>query len=249
MQKLGFLLLFSILLSCSKTIHVANTKVSGYEMDDQTASPDQRIEALISPYRKELEKEMNQVIGEVSARMEKRKPESTLGNWVADVIQESASGHNGQKVDFALQNYGGIRVGSVSPGPITRGKVFEIMPFDNLISILELPGATVDSLVDRCARSGGWPVSKGLRFKIRNGKPFAVTIGGKPLDLDRTYRVAMPDYIANGGDRMDFLKGVPRFDMDYLIRDALIDFILAEQKAGRAIHAMLDGRIVIDDSE
>ena len=248
MKKLIFLLLFGALISCSKTIHVADTRVSGYEMDAGSASPDQHITAMIAPYKKELDKEMNQVIGEVSSRMEKRLPESTLGNWVADAIYTMALNHDaGDGIDFAIQNYGGIRIGSLSPGPVTTGMVYELMPFDNLISIMEMPGNIVDSLVHRFARSGGWPVSRELRFTIRDGKPVDVTIGGRPLDSDRTYQVAMPDYIANGGDRMDFLRGLPRNDMDYLIRDALIDFIKAETLEGRAIEGMLDGRIAILD--
>lgn len=249
MQKLLFFLVFSALVSCSRTIHVADTKVAGYEMDARSAAPDQRIDAIIAPYKLELDKEMEQVIGEVAVRMEKKKPESTLGNWVADVIHVMASKHSGgSKIDFAIQNYGGIRIGSISPGPVTAGKVFELMPFDNLISILEMPGVMVDSLVHRFALAGGWPVSGGLRFRIRGGQAVDVTIDGEPFDQDRTYRVAMPDYVANGGDRMDFLKGLPRTDLDYLIRDALIDFIRAETLEGRAVEGKLDGRIVsLDD--
>ncbi len=216
-------------------------------MDAQAALPDQHIETVIMPYKKELDKEMNQVIGEVATRMEKKKPESTLGNWIADVIHETATRKSGQEIDFAIQNYGGIRIGSLSPGPITRGKVYELMPFDNMISILELPGSIVDSLVHRFASSGGWPVSRGLRFRISDRKPIDISIGGNPLDSDRTYHIAMPDYIANGGDRMSFLRGHPRNDLDYLIRDALIDFIQAEQEAGGSVQGVLDGRITIED--
>jgi 2',3'-cyclic-nucleotide 2'-phosphodiesterase (5'-nucleotidase family) len=189
---------------------------------------------------------MGQVIGQVAVRMEKQKPESTLGNWVADAIMTMATERaGGARIDFAIQNYGGIRIGSISPGPVTLGKVFELMPFDNLISVVEVPGTTLDSLVHRFAQSGGYPVSKELRFGIRERKAVQITVGGQPIDPNRTYTVAMPDYVANGGDRMDIFRGLARNALDYLIRDALADFIRAETRAGRSIQGRLDGRIFV----
>jgi len=241
-----FIFLFSLLLfSCSKTIHVAQTKVTGYELTNKAVSPDAEIAAIIAPYKESLDEEMNEIIGEVSSRMEKGKPESTLCNWVADAVMEMASGRFDKPIDFAVQNYGGIRIGSISPGPLTKGKIFELMPFDNLVSIVEVPGIYVDSLLTRFAASGGWPVSKELRFQISNRKPVSVMIGGKPFDLSNTYTIAMPDYIANGGDNMHFLKGLERTDLDYLIRDALIGFAEIESGRGNQIKGKMDKRIVI----
>lgn len=241
-----FTFVFSLFfLSCSKTIHVAQTKVTGYELTNSAVSPDTEIAAIIAPYKESLDAEMNFVIGQVASRLEKRKPESTLCNWVADAIMEMASSRFDQPIDFAVQNYGGIRIGSISPGPLTKGKIFELMPFDNLVSIVEVPGIYVDSLLNRFASSGGWPVSKELRFQISNRKPLSVMISGKPFDLTKTYTIAMPDYIANGGDNMHFLKGLVRTDLDYLIRDALIEFAEKESESGNQIIGNVDKRIVV----
>lgn len=230
-------------IGCSKTIHVANTEVRGYEIMDNEIQPDASVEAIISPYKSQLQSEMKEVIGEVESRMEKSKPESTLCNWVADAVMEMANSKVERPIDFAIQNYGGIRIGSFSPGPLTKEKVYELMPFDNLITIIDLPGPLVDSLLHRFARVGGWPVSKELRFEIKNGKPQNVSIGGTPFDLAKTYRVALPDYIANGGDRMDFLNGPLREDLDYLVRDALIDHVVQQTRMARKVTGTLDGRI------
>jgi 2',3'-cyclic-nucleotide 2'-phosphodiesterase (5'-nucleotidase family) len=245
-MRSGLFIFISLLfVSCSKTIHVAQTSVEGYEMTDSAAPENTDFITLIAPYKESLEAEMNQVIGQVSERMEKQKPESTLGNWVADALMEMASERYDKHIDFAIQNYGGIRIGSVSPGPLTKGKIFELMPFDNLVSIIEIPGIYVDSLLHRFARSGGWPVSKELRFQISERKPDSIEIGNMPFDRSKTYTIAMPDYIANGGDRMNFLRDLKRVDLDYLIRDALIEFAIKETEKSQNIYGKLDGRIKI----
>ena len=249
LYRLAIFFLFVVSISaCSRTIHVADTRVQGYEVMDGEIHPDSAMQLIIAPYQMELTNEMKQVIGEVEERMEKRKPESKLCNWVADAIMEMASERTDRPIDVAVQNYGGIRIGSYSPGPLPKEKVFELMPFDNLISVIDVPGVWMDTLLHRFARVGGWPVSKELRFEIKDGKPHHVTISGEPFDLNKTYRVAMPDYIANGGDRMFFLADFQREDLNYLVRDALIDHVIRLTRQGKKLNSQLDGRIKNLDS-
>ena len=49
-------------------------------------------------------------------------------------------------------------------------------------------------------------------------------IKGKPFDIKKSYRVALPDYTANGGDRCKFLKEEPQIDNDKMIRDLIIEY-------------------------
>jgi 2',3'-cyclic-nucleotide 2'-phosphodiesterase (5'-nucleotidase family) len=50
----------------------------------------------------------------------------------------------GKKVDAAFINYGGIR-SYIAKGEITVGKIYELMPFDNLIVLQDLKGAVFKS--------------------------------------------------------------------------------------------------------
>jgi 2',3'-cyclic-nucleotide 2'-phosphodiesterase (5'-nucleotidase family) len=50
-------------------------------------------------------------------------------------------------------------------------------------------------------------------------------VQGKPLELDKTYYVVTSDYLSNGGDNMTFFKkGTHRYDIDYKLRNIIIDY-------------------------
>jgi 5'-nucleotidase len=54
-------------------------------------------------------------------------------------------------------------------------------------------------------------------------------IQGKALSLNNVYNVATSDYLLNGGDRMDFFKkNNAVYDIDYKIRNILIDYFKAK---------------------
>ena len=47
----------------------------------------------------------------------------------------------------------------------------------------------------------------------------------KPIDNNKIYYVGTSDYLANGGDNMTFfLKNEGTFDLNYKIRNVLIDY-------------------------
>lgn len=204
---------------------------------------DSGIESYISSYREQLSAEMDRVIGTSVSDMVKGKPESTLGNWFADAILDRASHHTGMDVDLAFQNYGGIRIPSLNKGDITKGKIFELMPFDNMLLVLELDKEQLQLLLDKVSENGGWPVSKNLSMKIRGGKATEILIRGKELMDDKKYLVALPDYIANGGDNCDFLSSAKFIETNILVRDAIIEFVELETAAERSLTAKLENRI------
>ena len=97
------------------------------------------------------------IIGHSDIPLTKAQPESTLGNFMADAMLVA-----GQRIDpdvvAAIGNYGGIRLPYIAPGPITRGKVYELMPFDNTLNIIEIPGAVLQQFCDAMAARKGWPM-------------------------------------------------------------------------------------------
>jgi len=139
-----------------------------------------------------------------------------------------------------MQNYGGIRIGEIPEGPITRGKIFELMPFDNMLVVLECPGNITAKLLHSFAASGGAPVSGNISMLIDGNKASHIKINGKSFDPNKTYRIAMPDYIARGGDKSDYLMDLPMLDTGVLIRDAIIESV---KNSKEPIMVKLDGRI------
>jgi 2',3'-cyclic-nucleotide 2'-phosphodiesterase (5'-nucleotidase family) len=165
---------------------------------------------------------MNEAIAVSDEELIKTKPNSNMGNWFADAILDGARRiHNG-RVDFALQNHGGMRLNSIAAGNITVGHIYELMPFDNSLVILQLNGEQVQSLMNRIAELGGWPISKGSGFTIMDGKATNIIIDEVAFDPDNTYYAAMSDYIADGGDGTENLSDAPRIETGITLRELLL---------------------------
>lgn len=245
MKAFPLLLSLVLLASCTTYHHVQSVHVESVRMNAQAAAPDSAIAALIEPYKRDLDVSMNTVIGQAARPLPKARPESLLGNWTADAIHAQAERYTGERIDFAFTNHGGLRIPALAAGEITIGKVYELMPFDNILVTLQLSGSEVQALADYIASRGGEPVSKHFRFTIADGKAQNVILRGAPLDATTTYTVLTTDYLANGGDQLYFFKGKPQRSLEVYFRDALIDYVKARTSAGAVIDAQLDGRIQV----
>ncbi len=230
------------LMGCTKVMHVSNSEAKSYPVSNEEIQPDQSVDELIAPYRKELDKVMNEVIGFSETDLYKTQPEGTLNNWMADAIQYQSKKHFKEHVDCTILNYGGIRIPSIAKGEITRSKIFELMPFDNEVLLLELDKKILTQLLNKVAEYGGWPISKELKMNIADGKATDILINGKPLE-DKIYQVAIPDYIANGGDSCFFLSELKQNRLGILVRDALLTHVEEMTKKGEKINVVKDGRL------
>lgn len=238
MKKYWFVILIAFLFSCGKVYHVAEVKPRSYRIEKASYPVDTKVAAKIEPYKLRLDGIMNEVLSYNDEELTKGKPSSSLTNWFADVLLTETQKMVQDSLDFAIQNYGGIRISSLPPGEVTLMKVYEMMPFDNTMYVLELKGETVQQLFDKIAESEGWPISRNVYFEIAFGKAKNIKIKGTPLSLDKIYRVAIPDYVANGGDNMSFLRDCKVHDTHTLVRDMLVTH-LRDLKA-KGLHIIAD---------
>lgn len=208
---------------------------------DSAARPDSAFVRLIAPYKRGVDTLMQEVIGRTDIPLTKAQPECLLGNFMVDASLEAAR-EIAPKVDAAVMNYGGIRIPMIMPGAITRAKLFELMPFDNQLCILEVPGTVLQQFCDHIAAAGGWPVS-GLRFVIRDKKATQISVNGNALESSRVYRIAVNDYLANGGDNCAFLRELPRLRSQRMLREILIDHLAALRASGKTLHPQIEDRI------
>jgi len=208
----------------------------------EDVSPDTSVEHIINPYKTELDKEMNEVIGEFGNEMSRAKPESSLGNFVCDMLLKEGQRVLGDTIDFAVYNYGGIRIDAVGSGPITRGKIFELLPFENFAVVVTLDAGATIQLIQKVIDEGGWPVG-GVRIEIKNNKPEHIYIHNMPFDSTRIYKIIMNDYMANGGDNLFFLAGKKTDLLNVTIRDLAIHYIQNEYQSGKKVYSTVDGRI------
>ncbi|MBC8047323.1 MAG: 5'-nucleotidase C-terminal domain-containing protein [Fimbriimonadaceae bacterium] len=225
--------------SCS---HYTQINYNAENLRINSAGEDSSIIKIIQPYKNELSGEMNEVIGYVEADMRKMKPESGLGNFVCDVLLKEGVETYNMPIDFAVYNYGGIRLDAIYAGVLTRGKIFELLPFENFGVIVTLDAESTARLIQKIVDEGGWPVA-GISFFIESGKAYNIKINNMPFDTTATYRVIMNDYMANGGDKLDFLVDKENNFLGATIRDIVLNYIEKENAAGKNITTVLDGRI------
>jgi 2',3'-cyclic-nucleotide 2'-phosphodiesterase (5'-nucleotidase family) len=192
------------------------------------------IENFIKPYREHIDKDLNEIIAYNPENMDKKdgKWQTNIGNLMADICFERGNvvfnKRENKSMDFCLLNHGGIR--SIMPkGPISTKVAFQIMPFENSLYIMELKGEQVLELVNYIITEKKPHPLSGLSFTIgKNNLPKKILIQGKPLDLNKIYFVGTNDYLSNGGDNMNFFKkNVGSHDMDYKLRNILIDYLRA----------------------
>jgi len=215
-------LLIAIFLavSCSTSYKVENIQYSSYRIQHYDEGS-KSLTTIVKPYSDSVNKLMNVVIGYNEAQLEKKKQGNTLGFFITDAYLEMAKQKVDPKVDAAFMNSGGIRLPEIPPGAITQGKIFELMPFDNLMVLLKLKGSLLKQYLDTLAANEGI-IESGITLQIVNKTVQQVMVGGKPLDLNADYTIAHSDYVATN---TNLLKNINRSTNGYLLRDALLDYV------------------------
>lgn len=238
--------LFFFAFSCQKAPVLSSTDSKQSITPVSVQKPDVEVDQMITPYKQQLDEKMNRVIGYCPTELTKQDHQSTLGNFVIDLILEQSEKHFGKDIDMAVVTNGGLRT-PIPQGNITVGNIFELMPFNNEIVILELKGESVVKMMGYAALKGN-AVFAGVKYKVKYGQPEDIYINGKPFDYDATYTLAVSDYLAGGGDKMDFLtEAVKTHQIGVLFRNAIIDHIEELTAAGKQIEGQLDERVVIEN--
>jgi 2',3'-cyclic-nucleotide 2'-phosphodiesterase (5'-nucleotidase family) len=233
------LFLFTV-FSCNTSYQTQSLQYKTYRVG--SAQQDSGLLSIIKPYSDSVNKSMNDVVGIVDKTLEKKMPEGSLGNFMVDAFFVMAKEKYNTHIDAAFLNHGGIRLNQLPAGIVTRGKIFELMPFDNLLILQKLKGDVLQQLLDLIAAKGGWPLA-GITMQIKDKKAVNVMIGGKPIDMNATYITANSDFMANGGDNADMLRPIPQTTNGYLMRDAIFDYIKLLKSQGKNISANEENRV------
>jgi 5'-nucleotidase / UDP-sugar diphosphatase len=192
---------------------------------------DEKLLAKLKPFADNVEKVLAEVIGSsdgVFSNKESRLKETEIGDLVADSMYWFTK-KNG--VDFALQNGGGIRT-DLPQGEIKKKNIYEILPFDNSVTVVSLKGSDVKKIFDYIATiaqgKGAFPqVSDGVTFTINYEKGICenILIGGKPIDENKIYKIATNSFMATGGDGYEpFKSAVDIYETSMFQRDVFIDY-------------------------
>lgn len=193
--------------------------------------PDPVLTALVDEFNAEIEAIKNEVIGETTVPITRNyRYESEMGDWVTDVMREFDT-----SIDFALTNSGGLRA-NIDAGEITFGEIFEALPFDNTLVVVELDGAEVRQALEEGVNGDHGVIQvSGLEFTFDYDAPQGSRIigdvidlsTGLPLDPAATYYVAVNDFMAAGGDGYETLGDNPQTNSYELVRDLVVDWVRA----------------------
>jgi 2',3'-cyclic-nucleotide 2'-phosphodiesterase (5'-nucleotidase family) len=213
------------------------------------ALQDSQMLVLIYPYRQGLEKAMNDTIGFLSIDLMKGDGENLLGNFVSDLLLIKASEVYDTLVDMAAVTNGGLRT-PLKKGYLKVGDIYELMPFDNELLLLRIHGRQVEQLFTYMYQRKNLSVSNSKVVFDHYGHIHSLHIGGEPYDPTRFYSLAISDYLATGGDQMGFLTASESaVSAHYKVRDAIIDYVREQHKAGDTIQAEIDGRATIIEED
>ncbi|WP_134672156.1 bifunctional metallophosphatase/5'-nucleotidase [Halorussus marinus] len=206
-------------------------------------------EAVASAMRARLaEAGLDETVGEVADPIDRAETtlfggENRLGNFVADAYRWATGAAVG------LQNAGGVRTGDAIAGEVTAADLVSVIPFEERVVVAEVPGSALRSAFE-------WAAGPDLDFaepdwwhaQISGAQiawdPTACTVesvrvDGDPLDPDRTYSVALSDYVLHTDDEF------PSLGEDLRVERHGIQYeVLVEYARETGVDPTVDGRIV-----
>jgi 2',3'-cyclic-nucleotide 2'-phosphodiesterase (5'-nucleotidase family) len=212
----------------------------GYEAD--VVHPDPAVAAAIAPAlaatHAASEQRLGVDLGEPIPRA--TKTESPLGNLVADLMRAARP-----DADVALTTGAAVRA-DLPAGPLTYGRLFETLPFDNRFALVPLTAGELAGLVARNLSHGGGVVSlSGVQAAAAcadGALQVALTRpDGRTLPASAHLTLAVSEYLATGGDKLfptelaqraRVIDGPP-------IRDAVADQLRA-RRAVPPLHELYD---------
>lgn len=175
----------------------------------QRIDPDPECARVISDYMRKIDAIMNEVIGATECDLKRPFNEETaFGNIVCDYLLKYAS------AEVSLQNSGSFRA-DIQRGGVTVGNVYDALPFDNDLVLLEADGATLADIVNTCcAKEKGLLQIGGGSYSYNPNSEQGADAGGygytdravltslkiasTEVDFTKKYRIATNSFLASG---------------------------------------------------
>lgn len=225
-----FFALAIILSACKHDSPQLRTSFENIPVSDKL-DPRPEISKFIEPYKEHLNSSLDSSLAYNPKFLSKNDGDlnTALGNLLTEIVYSQANPifkkRTGNEIDLVLLNHGGIR-STIPAGPVTARTAYQVMPFENEIVVLELKASSIKKMLDYLAKAKRPHPVRGI--KILANQDYSIkeaSIKGEEIEEGRTYFLATADYLANGGDGMEFLyHSNQRFNLDYKVRNAMIDY-------------------------
>lgn len=185
---------------------------------------DAAVAAKIKRYKQQAAPEIGKVVGRLKARLVRDyNSESSLGSFVADVLREASA------ADIAFENAGGLRA-DLPAGVVTNGNVLDALPFLNSLVVCDMTIAQIREVLEQgLSLERGLIQVSGLRATYDLSRPIGtrlitLQIGDRPVDDQKTYRVATNSFLAEGGDLYQTFPGVKQSGTGKSLSDVVIEY-------------------------
>jgi 5'-nucleotidase len=192
----------------------------------QNVTKDPAVDAIVQKYDKLSAPLANKVIGSVSADIlsarqggQNAAGEQPMGDVIADAMLEASSPSDFGGAVAAFMNSGGVRAsllkdqisGGEQPGQVTYGEAFTVQPFGNTVVVKTCTGQQIYDVLNQQWNNGGVAGSTRIMLPSANVRykwsgtsvvDGSVSFDGGTSFIDKaaSYRVAMNNFMADGGD-------------------------------------------------
>ena len=177
------------------------------------------VAAFVAGYHAQANPRLDRPVTQLRAPLDTRetlvrREAAPVGRFIAEVMRRRMG------AEVALINAGAIRSNRVIPaGPLSLRDVVALLPFGNTVALLEVDGAALQVSLEHSVEALPRPAGRflqtaGLDYVLEASRPpgrriLSVSVEGNPLDPARRYRVAVPDFVARGGDGYSALAASP----------------------------------------
>jgi 5'-nucleotidase len=210
--------------------------------------------AIVDKYNAIAAPIANRIVGQNTATLDRAvapggSGETALGDVIADAQLASTAPTDFGGAVVAFMNPGGIRAdlpfasseAGEGDGNVTYGELFSVQPFGNTMVVKTMTGDMIYRLLEQqqFGSPGGVPVrilqvSDGFTYSYDSSRPAgsrvidgSVKIDGVPVDKAAPYRVAMNNFLADGGDGFSvFREGTDQLG-GAVDLDALVNYFMA----------------------
>ncbi len=216
-------------INLMKTVRTADGKTSKQPYTVQIEE-DATMLALLAPYQEFGQQKLGLEIGATDGKLDgdrnvvRAKP-APLALLVCRAMMQRTN------ADFCVLNGGGIR-DSLPAGKITYRDVLKVQPFGNTIATVDFTGREVMDYLNASAKmsagSGAFGQFAGVELVITGNAVTSARIKGAPVDPQKTYRLAVNNFQATGGDGYPRIAAHPTYvNTGYVDADVLRAFISA----------------------
>lgn len=158
--------------------------------------PDERLERRVHAINKEIASRLGVRLGTVPLNHIRTRHQ--IGEMVAGIFRE----HYG--TDMALVQSGGIRA-DLTDGDITLRDIYSVLPYENRIIPVRLPGRSIRRLIEKAVNDGAEAALAGVEV-TSSDEGLIIYVNGVRLDDSRDYTIALSEYVTSGGGGFDVIS-------------------------------------------